>query len=132
MTAAGRDRIAADPPVMSEANGTEARWVIVAQLTALPAWLALPRDQRRSIADRVAGQARRHKDVRVRWLDAEAFTAECSDILLAETADLAAWYHLFEMLRDTELFTTPYFRLERLITGIEDGHRAHDTTLQTR
>jgi hypothetical protein len=117
---------------MSEANGTETWWVIVAQLTALPAWLALPRDQRQSIADRVAGEVRQHSDVQVRWLDAEAFTAECSDVLLAETADLAAWYHLFEMLRDMELFTMPYFRLERIVTGIEDGYRAHDKMLEAR
>lgn len=117
---------------MSEANGTETLWVIVVQLTALPAWLALPRGQRTSVADRAGGEVRQHRDVRVRWLDAEAFTAECSDVLLAETADLAAWYHLFETLRDTELFTTPYFRLERIVTGIEDGHRAHDKALETR
>lgn len=117
---------------MSEANGTETLWVIVAQLTALPGWLALPREKRRSIADRAAGEVRQHRDVRVRWLDAEAFTAECSDVLVAETADLAAWYHLVETLRDTELFTTPYFRLERIVAGIEDGHRAHDKTLEAR
>ena len=68
----------------------------------------------------------------MRWLDAEAFTAECSDVLLAETADLAAWYHLFEMVRDTELFTTPYFRLERIVTGLEDGYRTYGKTLEAR
>lgn len=117
---------------MSESNGTETWWVIVVQLTALPAWLALPREQRKGIADRAAGQVRRYSDVRLRWLDAEAFTAECSDVLLAETGDLAAWYHLFETLRDTELFTTPYFRLERVVAGIEDGYRAYGKTLETR
>ena len=116
----------------SEANGAETCWVIVAELIALPAWLALPRERRRTIADRVAGEAGRHGDVRVRWLDAEAFTGECSDVLIAETADLAAWYDLFEMLRDTELFATPYFRIERIITGLEDGHRAYDKALEAR
>jgi len=117
---------------MSEANGTETSWVIVVQLIALPAWLTLTREQRRTIADRIGGEARQHRDVRVRWLDAEAFTADCSDVLLAETSDLTAWYHLFEMLRDTELFTTPYFRLVRIATCIEDGYRAYEKTLEAR
>jgi len=117
---------------MSEANGTETSWVIVVQLIALPAWLALTREQRRTIADRIGGEARQHRDVRVRWLDAEAFTADSSDVLLAETSDLTAWYHLFEMLRDTELFTTPYFRLVRIATCIEDGYRAYEKTLEAR
>lgn len=117
---------------MSEAEGTETSWVIVVQLTALPAWLALTREKRATIADRIGGEARQHRDVRVRWLDAEAFTADCSDVLLAETSDLTAWYHLFEMLRDTELFTTPYFRLVGIVTCVEDGYRGYEKTLEAR
>lgn len=36
------------------------------------------------------------------------------------------------MLRDTELFTTPYFRLVRIVTGVEDGYRAYEKTLDAR
>ena len=107
---------------MSEAIGTETRWVVLIQLTALPAWLALSREQRRAAGTRGLAVAHRHPEVRLRWVDVEAFTGECSDVLIAETPDPRAWNHLFEALRDTELFTVPYFRLERILTGIVDGY----------
>lgn len=64
--------------------------------------------------------------MRLRWVDVEAFTGECSDVLLAETNDLRSWNHLFEALRDTALFAQPYFRLERILTGMEDGYRDYE------
>ena len=113
---------------MSEAVGTETRWAVLVQLTALPAWLALSREQRRAAGTRALALARRHPEVRVRWVDVEAFTGECSDVLIAETSDLRVWNHLFEALRDTELFTVPYFRLERILTGIIDGHLDYEAS----
>lgn len=107
---------------MSEAVGTETRWTVLVHLTALPAWLALPRNQRRDVAAGWLAIARQHPRVRLRWLDVEAFTGECSDILLAETPDPLAWNRLFEALRDTELCTVPYFRVDRILTGIVDGY----------
>lgn len=107
---------------VTEAVGTETRWTVLVHLTALPAWLALPRDRRREAGARCLAVARRQPRVRLRWLDVEAFTRACSDVLIAETSDPRAWYHLFEALRDTELFTVPYFRLEQILTGIDDGY----------
>ena len=97
---------------------------MLVQLPALPAWLALPRDRRREIGARCLAVAGRHPRVRLRWVDVEAFTGGCSDVLIAETPEPRAWYHLFEALRDTELFTVPYFRPEQILTGIDEaaGH----------
>lgn len=97
--------------------------VVLVQLTALPAWLALSRaDRARIVTDQVQPALGASPACRVRWVDAEAFTAQCSDVLLVETADLRAWNHLWERVRDTALFAVPYFRLESIITGIEDGY----------
>ncbi|MEV4106827.1 darcynin family protein [Nonomuraea sp. NPDC049695] len=112
---------------MSEASATEIRWVIVVQLTALPAWLALDRERRRAVVASLEPVLRAYQDVRVRWIDTESFTADCSDVLIAETSDLRIWNHLFEALRDSVLFATPYFRLERILTGIEDGYRDYES-----
>lgn len=108
--------------LMSEALGTETEWTVLVQLTALPAWLAVPREQRRAIGTRSLQVAHRQAAVRLRWVDTEAFTADCSDVLIVETPDLLAWNRLFEALRDTDLFTAPYFRLERVLTGIVNGY----------
>lgn len=59
---------------------------------------------------------------RVRWVDAEAFTARCSGVLIVETSDVRAWNHLWERVRDTDLFAVPYLRLEAIIPSIEDGY----------
>ena len=64
-----------------------------------------------------------HPAVRVRWVDVEAFSAESSDVLVAETDDLREWNRLVEGLRDTPLFATPLFRLDRVLVGIEEGFR---------
>jgi len=98
--------------------------VIFVHLTALPAWLRLPRAQRAAlVADHAAPALATQPDVAVRWIDVEAFTAESSDVLVVETDDLRAWNRLFEALRDTPIFTEPFFRLDRLIIGAEDGYR---------
>ncbi|GAA4423862.1 hypothetical protein GCM10023148_25870 [Actinokineospora soli] len=88
-------------------------------LTALPAWLALPRSTR----DEIAGKLPTDAAVEVRFYDAEAFSARCSDVAVFATDDLAAYYRLVEALRDSPLFAEPYFRVEDVILSIEDGHR---------
>ena len=110
---------------MSETTGTETpRWVVLVELTSLPAWLGLDRRGRAEIVQRdvdpvLAG----FPQIRVEWVDVEAFTGACSDVLIARTADLTAWNRLFERLRDTVLFSVPYFRVERILTGLTDGYR---------
>ncbi|MFD3704476.1 darcynin family protein [Nocardia sp. NPDC058658] len=94
-------------------------------LTALPAWLALSRPERRNIADAALGTALAARTkTTMRFYDAEAFTARCSDIAVFATTDLDEYYLAVEQLRDSALFTTPYFRLDDLILSVEDGHRA--------
>ena len=92
-------------------------------LTALPAWLSLSRQERRELADATLGTAlRKHPAISMRFFDAEAFTARCSDIAIFTTTDLDEYYLLVEDLRDSPLYTVPYFRLDDLILTIEDGH----------
>lgn len=104
--------------------------VVIVMLTALPAWLTLSRTDRQRVVDaEVEPALAASPEVRVRWVDAEAMTAQCSDVLLAETTDLRAWNHLWERLRDSALFAEPYFRLEAIVPGVEDGYRDYEATL---
>ena len=61
-----------------------------------------------------------------RFFDAEAFSARCSDILMVETDDLAAYGYLIDALRDTAFFGKPYFEVVEVIPALEDGHVAYD------
>lgn len=81
------------------------------------------------IATRVQPVLAAYPECCVRWIDAEAMTAACSDVMLVETSDLERWNHLWEALRDTPIFTVPYFRLEAIIPGIEDGYVAYEPEL---
>ncbi|OLR93684.1 darcynin family protein [Actinokineospora bangkokensis] len=94
-------------------------------LTALPAWLRLSRAERERVADATLGTAlARHPRTTARFFDLEAFSARSSDVAVFTTRDLDDYYLVVEELRDSPLFTEPYFRLDDLLLGIEDGHRA--------
>lgn len=106
---------------ISEAQ-PQPRFTIFVHLTALPAWLALERTERQQIiAEHVQPLLIKHDAVHVRWFDAEAWVVSPSDVLVAATYDLTAWSDLFEGLRDSPLWSVPYFRVELVLPTVEDG-----------
>lgn len=86
---------------------------------ALPAWLALPRAERRTIA----ATATPTDGTVVRQFDCEAFSALCSDIWMLTGASAGALNAAVERLRDTPLFARPYFEFVAILPAIEDGWR---------
>jgi hypothetical protein len=93
----------------------------------LPAWLSLSRPRRQEvIAEQVAPLLAGCPRVSTSWVDVEGFSAHGSDVLIARTPSPRVGNHLFEALRDTDLFAVPYVRLERILTGIEDGYRHYE------
>lgn len=110
---------------------TAGRYVIIVQLTALPAWLQLTRAARREFRQEVLQPIleKYSAQVGLRWLDAEAFNAGCSDIALFTTSDLRFYYFLMEELRDTAFFAKPYFRLENVTIGLEEGYQDFEQNL---
>lgn len=102
-------------------------YVVLVQLTALPEWLQLDREARQKVIEtRVQPVLDTYPECRVRWIDTEALTAVCSDVMLVETTALERWYHLWEGIRDTPICSVPYFRVEAIIPGIEDGYVAYE------
>lgn len=67
----------------------------------------------------------------MRYYDAEAFSAVCSDIMVFETEHLQDYTFLIEALRDSALFSRPYFRLKHIIPAVEDGFRDYEAHLDT-
>lgn len=114
---------------MSEATATETGerpgWLAVLRLTACPAWLRLTRAERDAlIADQVRPVLEAYP-VTVEWVDVEAFSAAPSDLLIARFADPVAWYELVESLRDTPVFSEPYFEVVSIDVGLIDGYLAY-------
>ena len=98
-------------------------FTIFVHLRALPQWLALPRSERNSLSESAMDSALTTPCVTMRHFDAEAFTAACSDICVFEAPDLRQFYQVMERLRDSALFSVPYFELVQIIPSLQDGYR---------
>lgn len=103
---------------------TQTPYTIVMMLTATPTWLGLPREERRAFRTTVIQPLLEQYAARVhvRFYDAEAFAAQCSDFAIFTTPDLKAYYFLMEALRDTAMFTVPYFVVNEVLIGLENGY----------
>lgn len=96
-------------------------------LRAMPSWLRLSRAERRLLADQTLQPLlKAAPDLRMRHFDAEAFTAQCSDVMMIETGDPKAYYFFIEGLRDSALISTPYFEVVQTIPAVEDGYQAYE------
>jgi len=95
-------------------------------LRTTPAWLALSRDERNNIAGQAMNLALSGQAVSLRYFDAEAFSGRCTDLALLSAMDLRACYKVIERLRDSPLFSVPYFEVVDIIPTLEDGFRAFE------
>lgn len=101
-------------------------------LNALPAWLSMPREERRAFhANVLAPILAAHPATRMRYYDTEAFSGRCSDIAAFETEDLQDYSDLIEDLRDTAFFAAPYYAVVDIIPGIENGYLDYDARTYT-
>jgi hypothetical protein len=103
------------------------RLVAVVLLQFEPRWLALPREERRKVAAVVTEIVARHPDVAVRWFDADALGHGYTDFVTCEFSEMAAYHFLWEELRDSTLFTTPYVHIKDVVLGIERGYEAYES-----
>ena len=95
-------------------------------LFARPNWLALDRPARREIAAAATQHALSGGAVQLRFFDAEAFHATISDVAMLSADSPEQYYFAIERLRDTPLFTKPYFTLVNIIPTFENGFEAFE------
>ena len=99
------------------------RYVFFVLLRATPDWLRLSREQRRAMnAEHLLPLLAGSDSVRMRYFDAEAFTADCSDVMMIETDDPKRHYFFMERLRDSPMITAPYFVVQQIVPCIEEGY----------
>jgi hypothetical protein len=100
-------------------------------LDATPQWLALSRQQRTDYYQHTIMPifARFSASIKLRLFDSEYFNARVSDILLLETTSMSDYRLLIEMLRDTEIYSVPYFLITDIIPAKENGFREADEVL---
>lgn len=96
------------------------RYAFFMMLRATPAWLKLSGEQRRAVgAEHLIPLLADGTGVRRRHFYAEAFTGDCSDVMMVETDDPRHHYFFMERLRDTPLITEPFFEVVQIIPAIE-------------
>ena len=98
-------------------------WTIFVLLRATPAWLRHSPAERDAIAAECLAAALVDDRVTLRFYDAEAFAAPCSDLAVFETTDLQAYYFVMERLRSTPLISAPYFEILSILPALENGFR---------
>jgi len=87
-------------------------------------WLDLPNPERVAFFEGVLHPLlRKRPEVRVRFFDAEAFSAHASDVLLWETADISAWQWICDHLRETK-FWDHYFEVVEILPSLEGNYFA--------
>jgi hypothetical protein len=98
----------------------------VVRLSFEPAWLALPRGDRRVWATRVNDLSVRYPKVSLAWYDSDALGSGYTDFVICRFSDFASYHFLWEELRDLELFSRPYVRIVDVTLGIERGYEAFE------
>lgn len=107
-------------------------WTVFMLVRTTPAWLELDRCSRAQIAEAAVTSALQGLDVAIRFFDAEALSGRCTDVVVFETESIEAYYFAIERLRDSALFTVPYFEIADIIPAIEGGFQAFEAFERTR
>ena len=113
---------------MDVATDTDTRYTIFVHLSTTRDWLELPRHDRAAVlAEHVAPLLGRYASTTsLGWYDAEAFSANPTDVAVVTTTALQDWYDLYEALRDSPLWTVPYFKTEQIVVALEQGFKGYE------
>lgn len=104
-------------------------YTILLLLNAQPTWLALSRKERNDFfASSISKLFDKYKACRIRLFDCEYFHGSVSDFMMIETEDLRQYQFLIEELRDTEIYSVPYFNVKDIILAKENGFKDFEET----
>ncbi len=109
------------------------KYTFFVHMNATKQWLSLSRQAREQYFSTVQTEIfARYPSVSVRLFDVEAFSAKCSDIAVYETDNIQAYYFLIEALRDSKVYTVPYFEVVDIFPAIENGFLEYQEQLAHR
>jgi len=117
------------PVTVSNDNVRPLPMAAIVYLAFETAWLALSREDRGAYAQMIGKILARHPKVSFDWYDADALSGGFSDFAICRFSDMRAYHHLWEELRDTEIFSKPFARIVNVTMGIENGFRDYEAAL---
>ncbi len=98
------------------------KYTFFVHMNATKEWLSLTRKQRSGFVETVLGPIHaKYPKVTTRMFDIEAFSADCSDMIMYETESIQEYTFLIDAIRDTEIYTVPYFEIVRILPAVEEG-----------
>ena len=97
-------------------------------LNANPQWLALSREERSQFVKKDLHPIFDHLSDRLdlKFYDSEYFHSSFSDYLIIQTYELDAYQTFIELLRDTKVYSVPFFEVKEIIIGIENQFEVFD------
>lgn len=96
-------------------------YTILVLMNATPKWLSLTRDERSKFFEKEIMPVfqRVAKTVKAGFYDSEYFSSSVSDFMIVNTTSLDDYKLLIELLRDTKIYSAPYFEIKDIIAGQE-------------
>lgn len=110
------------------------KYTILILISTTEKWLRLARkDRTKYFEDFISPIINKYsKALTVRMFDAEAFNSRNTDFLIVETSNLNDYYYFWEQIRDSKIYTEPYFVVNEIIVGQENAFREFEKTLNNK
>jgi hypothetical protein len=108
------------------------KYTIAILLTTTEKWLRLARKDRQNFSEQVFEPLihKYRETLKVRLFDSESFNAKNTDFMIIETSSLNDYYFFWEEIRDSKIYTEPYFIVNEIVVGKEEGYKEYEKTIK--
>lgn len=108
------------------------KYTVLILLSTTENWLRLTREERNKFNEKffVPLIKKYQEFIEIRLFDSESTHALHTDFMIIETTDLTQYYYFWEEVRDSEIYTIPYFKINDILIGQEDGFKDYEKNLK--
>jgi hypothetical protein len=104
---------------------TESEFTVFMLVKTQSEWLKLtPRERFIFLGKVIKPLLEKYSDVKMRFFDAEAYSAEITDIIMWQTKNISSYHALIEGLRETD-FWDRYFLIKNILPSFENAFQNH-------
>ncbi|WP_166967576.1 darcynin family protein [Yeosuana marina] len=107
------------------------KYTILILISTTENWLRLTREERNKFNETFFEPLMKKYSefLNVRLFDSESTNAKHTDFIIIETSDLNQYYYFWEEVRDSEIYTVPYFKVDDIIIGQEGGFKEFERNM---
>lgn len=109
------------------------KYTFFVHMNATKEWLSLSREERGRYFEEIQSEIfSKYPSVSIRLYDVEAFSTKCSDIAVYETDNIQDYYFIIDALRDSKVYTVPYFEIVDIFPAIEEGFVEYESSIRSK